>query len=81
MFKYTGQGCKNWGCLYYKHVMIVNDHSSVVNKMEALLTGDTRGVIYDRRVYNTGHCITIPPIELTVVKSFTVLTLQQRWVG
>ncbi len=51
MFKYTGQGCKNCGGLYYKHVMIVNDDSSVVNKLEALLTGDARGVIHDCRMF------------------------------
>jgi hypothetical protein len=27
----------------------------MVNKLEALLTDDTRVIIYDRRVYSTGH--------------------------
>ncbi len=30
---------------------IVNDDSSVINKLEALLTDDARGVIYDRRMF------------------------------
>ncbi len=30
---------------------IVNDNSSVVNKLEALLTDGARGVIYDRRKF------------------------------
>ncbi len=37
--------------LYYKHMMITNDDSSIVNKLEALLTGDARGVIHDRRMF------------------------------
>ncbi len=39
--------------LYYKHTMIVNYASSVVKKLEALLTDDARVVIYNR--HNTGH--------------------------
>ncbi len=31
--------------------MIVNDASSVINKLEALLTEDARVVIYNRRVF------------------------------
>ena len=37
--------------LYYKHMTIVNDDSSVVNKLEALLTDDAKSVIYDRRKF------------------------------
>jgi hypothetical protein len=37
--------------LYYKHMAIVNDDSSIVKKLEALLTEDARGVIYDRRLF------------------------------
>ncbi len=39
--------------LYYKHTMIVNYASSVVKKLEALLTDDARVVIYNR--HSTGH--------------------------
>ncbi len=37
---------------------IINDDPSVVNKMEALLIDDARGVIYDRHMFiiqATGH--------------------------
>ncbi len=37
--------------LYYKHVMIVNDDFSIVNKLEALLTDDARVIIYDRQMF------------------------------
>ncbi len=37
--------------LYYKHMTIANDDSSIVNKLEALLSGDARGVIHDRRMF------------------------------
>ncbi len=37
--------------LYYKHTTIVNYASSIVNKLEALLTDDARGIIYDRHVF------------------------------
>ncbi len=37
--------------LYYKHITIVNYASSIVNKLEALLTDDNRVVIYDRHVF------------------------------
>jgi hypothetical protein len=46
--------------LYYKLIMIVNDDSLVVNKLEAFLTDDTRGVIYNRHMFivqATGHKI------------------------
>jgi hypothetical protein len=32
-------------------MMIVNDNSSVVNKLGASLTGDTRVVIYDHHMF------------------------------
>jgi hypothetical protein len=37
--------------LYYKHTTILNYASSIVNKLEALLTGDSRVVIYDCHVF------------------------------
>ncbi len=36
--------------LYHKHITIVNDDSSIVNNLEAMLTDDARVVIYDRHV-------------------------------
>jgi hypothetical protein len=37
--------------LYYKHTMIINYASSVINKLKALLTDDARVVIYDCHVF------------------------------
>jgi hypothetical protein len=37
--------------LYYKHTVIINYASSIVHKLEALLTDDARVVIYDRHVF------------------------------
>ncbi len=37
--------------LYYKHMTMVNYASSVVNKLEALLTDDARVIIYNRHVF------------------------------
>jgi hypothetical protein len=41
-----------WHCgLYYKHTAIINYASSIVNKLEALLTDDARVVSYDHHVF------------------------------
>ena len=37
--------------LYNKHVTIVNDDSSIINKFQALLFDDARVVIYDRHMF------------------------------
>jgi hypothetical protein len=37
--------------LYYKHTTIINYASSIINKLEALLTDDARVVIYYRHVF------------------------------
>ncbi len=37
--------------LYYKHMKIVNDDSSVVSEQSFQLIDDARGVIYDRRMF------------------------------
>ncbi len=37
--------------LYYKHMTIVNYASSIVNKLEALLTDDARVIIYNCHVF------------------------------
>jgi hypothetical protein len=37
--------------LYYKPIMIVNDDSTVVNKLETSLTDDARVSIYDRHMF------------------------------
>ncbi len=36
--------------LYYKHVTIVNDDSSVISEQSFQLIDDARGIIYDRRM-------------------------------
>ncbi len=52
--------------LYYKPIMIVNDDSSIVNKLETSLIGDTGVVIYNRHMFivqATGdkpHLVTLP---------------------
>ncbi len=46
--------------LDYKPMTIVNDDSMVVNKLETLLTDDTRVVIYDRHMFivqRPGFCL------------------------
>ncbi len=37
--------------LYYKHMMIVTYASSIINKLEALLTDDAKVTIYHRHVF------------------------------
>jgi hypothetical protein len=37
--------------LYYKPMMIVNENSRVINKLEAPLTDDARVVIYDHHMF------------------------------
>ncbi len=49
--------------LYYKHVMIVNEDSRIVNKFGASPTGNTRVVIYN------GHVFIVQATGLTFVGS------------
>jgi hypothetical protein len=37
--------------LYYKHNTIINDDSSIINKLETSLIGDVRVVIYDHHMF------------------------------
>ncbi len=37
--------------LYYKHVTIINDNTSVINKVEASLTDNARVIIYDCHMF------------------------------
>ncbi len=37
--------------LYYKHITIVIDDSSKINKLKDSLTDDTRVIIYDRHMF------------------------------
>jgi hypothetical protein len=46
------KGKDHYSCgLYYKHMTIVNDNSSVVSEQSFLLIDDASGVIYDRRMF------------------------------
>jgi hypothetical protein len=48
--------------LYYKPMLIVNDDSRVITKLETSLTDDARVVIYDRHMFivqATGDVFTI----------------------
>jgi hypothetical protein len=37
--------------LCYRHMMIINDNSSIINKLEASLTDDASVVIYNRQMF------------------------------
>ncbi len=37
--------------MYYKHIMIVNYDSSIINKFRASLADDSRVVIYDHHMF------------------------------
>ncbi len=37
--------------LYYKHIAIINDDTSIVSKFEVSLTNDARDIIYDYRMF------------------------------
>ncbi len=39
--------------LYYKHIMIINDDSSLINKWSSKLTDNAIVVIYDRNKFIT----------------------------
>ncbi len=55
----------NTSSLYYKPITIINDDSSVINKLETSLIDDFRVVIYDRQLFivqATGVIFTTPHI-------------------
>ncbi len=52
--------------LYYKHMTIIIYTSSIINKLEALLTDDARVVIYNRLVFivqATGQTFSLSPMS------------------
>jgi hypothetical protein len=58
LFEKLGDFFQTFCGLYYKHTTIVNYASSIVNKLEALLTDNAGVVIYNRHVFivqATGH--------------------------
>ncbi len=48
---YSIKKCKGYRGLYYKPMMIVNDDSRVINKLEASLTDNARVFIYDHQMF------------------------------
>jgi len=56
--------------LYYKPMMVINDNSRVVNKLEAWLTDDTRVIIYDH------HMFIVQATELTFFYALKVKVIQ-----
>jgi hypothetical protein len=54
--------------LYYKHTMILNYSSSIVNKLEALLTDDARVIIYDHHVFIVQATTYFPRASVTKEK-------------
>ncbi len=56
--------------LYFKHIMIINDDSSVINKFETSLTDDTRVIIYNHHMFilqATGVFVTARHFRLSPV--------------
>ncbi len=49
--------------IYYKHIIIINDDTNIVNKFEASLTDDTRVVIYDRHMFIVQATEAYPIVE------------------
>jgi hypothetical protein len=44
--------------VYYKHITVVNDGSSIINKFETSVTNDVRVVVYNHHMFivqATGH--------------------------
>ncbi len=37
--------------MYYKHMTIINDDSSIINKLEASLTDDARVIVYECHMF------------------------------
>ncbi len=54
--------------LHYKHITIINDGSSIVNKFESSLTDDPRVIIYDC------HMFIVQAAGLNVIKHFFLVS-------
>ncbi len=60
--------------LYYKPLMIVNDDSRVVNKLEASLTDDARVIIYDCHMFivqATGYFLSSQHLLISECREYT----------
>jgi hypothetical protein len=51
MFEGSDPGAADISGLYYKHVVIVNDDTSVVSKWNFKTIDDTRGTIYNHNMF------------------------------
>ncbi len=61
--------------LYYKHIMIVKYNYSIINKLKASLTDDTRVIIYDPHMFieqDTG-CVFTPLWNVVTLALLTLL--------
>jgi hypothetical protein len=58
--------------LEYKHVMIINDDSSIVIKFSFKLIDATRGILYDR------HMFIVQATEQTGLNAATLLTTNKH---
>ncbi len=58
--------------LYYKPIPIINDDSSMINKLETLLIDNARVVIYDR------HMFIVQATELTLFYPYRALTVEKK---
>ncbi len=56
------------GGLYYKPITIVNDDSSIVNKLETSLIDNARVIIYDRHMFIV--LATVPIYMESIFKTF-----------
>jgi hypothetical protein len=56
--------------LYYKPMMIVNDNSRVINKLETSLTDDARVIIYNHHIFivqATAHRVCIKKKDFSAI--------------
>jgi hypothetical protein len=60
---------------YYKHVMIINDDSSLISKWSLKLIDDSRVIIYDRLRF------IIQATALTLTEVVTIVTNSDDYMG
>ena len=58
--------------LYYQPITIVNDDSSIINKLETSLIDNARVIIYDR------HMFIVQATELTLFYPYRALTVEKK---
>jgi hypothetical protein len=65
--------------LYFKHTTIVNDDSSIINKLEDLLNDNARGIIYDRRMFIIQASAVTENVIILVDSLLQVSTSPPKW--